>query len=410
MAYSELIKNFEKIRNYMREFHVYGFKHRENYDQKSARSYDDVHRRVESWLGDYMAFRQTPEGKNVFISVDTRTVPSNPLYNAWKAKSFTDNDITLHFYIMDLLTGGETMTVKEIVDGIAEYLNDFDTPLELDESTIRKKLKEYEELGLLVRGKNGREISYTLSRDGVNLASWADAVAFFSEEAPFGVIGSYLQDKAEESPDYYNFKHHFILHALDSQIMYDILCAMREKCCIDIVNFNSRKFKEHEHRVFPIKFYVSTQDGREYLLAYNYKLGKPMFFRLDSIRKVKKGPFEKQYARYEGYARKLDENLWGVSTGSDYSVDHVEMTIRIGENEKFILNRLEREKRHGTIEKVDDNTYKFFADVYDAGEMIPWVRTFTGRIVSFESSNKFAQGRFYSDLMQMKALYGGDET
>lgn len=39
MAYSELIKNFEKVRAYMREFYVYGFKSRSEYDAKSARSY-----------------------------------------------------------------------------------------------------------------------------------------------------------------------------------------------------------------------------------------------------------------------------------------------------------------------------------------------------------------------------------
>lgn len=72
MAYSELIKNFEKIRDYMREFYIYGFKSREDYTKKSARSYDDERRRIESWLGGYMAFRHTAEGKNVFISVDNR--------------------------------------------------------------------------------------------------------------------------------------------------------------------------------------------------------------------------------------------------------------------------------------------------------------------------------------------------
>ena len=41
MAYSELIKSFEKIRDYMRDFYVYGFKSREDYTKKSARSYDD---------------------------------------------------------------------------------------------------------------------------------------------------------------------------------------------------------------------------------------------------------------------------------------------------------------------------------------------------------------------------------
>ena len=31
MAYSELIKSFEKIRDYMRDFYVYGFKSREDF-------------------------------------------------------------------------------------------------------------------------------------------------------------------------------------------------------------------------------------------------------------------------------------------------------------------------------------------------------------------------------------------
>ena len=86
MAYSELIKSFEKIRGYMRDFYIYGFKSREEYTKKSARSYDDERRRIESWLGGYMAFRRSAEGKNVFISVDNRSVPFNPLHNAWKRR------------------------------------------------------------------------------------------------------------------------------------------------------------------------------------------------------------------------------------------------------------------------------------------------------------------------------------
>ena len=41
MAYNELIKNFNRIRDYMKEFYVYGFKSRGDFTQKSARSYDD---------------------------------------------------------------------------------------------------------------------------------------------------------------------------------------------------------------------------------------------------------------------------------------------------------------------------------------------------------------------------------
>ena len=107
MAYSELIKNFDRIRDYMRQFYIYGFKSRTEYDKKSARSYDNERRRIESWLGDFMRFRQTADGKNVFLSVDSRSIPGNPFYNAFKAKSFTTGDVTFHFYILDILQDGE---------------------------------------------------------------------------------------------------------------------------------------------------------------------------------------------------------------------------------------------------------------------------------------------------------------
>ena len=66
MAYTELVKNFNRIRDYMREFYIYGFKSRDEYTKKSARSYDDERRRLASWLGEYMQFRQTTEGKMYF--------------------------------------------------------------------------------------------------------------------------------------------------------------------------------------------------------------------------------------------------------------------------------------------------------------------------------------------------------
>lgn len=158
MACNELIKDFEKIRAYMREFYIYGFKSRGEYDAKSTRSYDNERRRIESWLGDYMGFRQDAAGKNVLLSVDSRSIPHNPLYQAFRAKSFTDKDITLHFYILDLFADGAELTSGEIVNLILErYLAQYEEPMSFDESTVRKKLKEYEELGLLTSRKRGRE-------------------------------------------------------------------------------------------------------------------------------------------------------------------------------------------------------------------------------------------------------------
>ena len=50
-GFSELIKNFERVRAYMRDFYVYGFKSREEFKEKSLRSYDDERRRIESYRG-----------------------------------------------------------------------------------------------------------------------------------------------------------------------------------------------------------------------------------------------------------------------------------------------------------------------------------------------------------------------
>ena len=88
-----------------------------------------------------MQFRQTPEGKNVFISIDSRWSNHNPLYKAWKTKSFTDGDITLHFILFDILFDPSIeMSFSEITDQIDERLSRFSELRMFAESTVRKRL------------------------------------------------------------------------------------------------------------------------------------------------------------------------------------------------------------------------------------------------------------------------------
>ena len=88
-----------------------------------------------------MQFRQTPEGKNVFISIDSRLSNHNPLYKAWKTKSFTDGDITLHFILFYILFDPSIeMSFSEITDQIDERLSRFSELRMFAESTVRKRL------------------------------------------------------------------------------------------------------------------------------------------------------------------------------------------------------------------------------------------------------------------------------
>ena len=403
MAYSELIKNFEKVRSYMRDFYVYGFKGREEFDAKSARMYDDEYRRVKGWLEGYIDSYYDESGKKVFISIDSRAIFHNPLYVAFKTKSFTDWDITLHFFLLDILSDGPA-TVKDCMARIAdEYLKDFSAQFP-DEGTVRNKLKEYEKAGILTSRKEGRNLLYALTDDFAEARSWRDAIHFYSETMPLGVIGSYFPQRGE-SP--FEFKHQYLLGALDSEILYDLSECMRENRGVELTIFSRRKKQELKHQIFPVRFYFSTQSGRQYVLGYHYRYNKPMFFRLDSIRRVKALEVEKDPEKYEGYWREFDKYLWGVSPG-EHSLDHLEMLIHAEPDEGFIVERLEREKRHGRVEQVDESTWKFTADVYDAAEMLPWIRTFTGRIDRLECSSEQVVNRFREDLAAMARMYGGD--
>lgn len=451
MAYSELIKNFDNIRGYMRDFFLYGFKTREEYDRKSARSYDNERRRIQSYLGHLISFRQTPSGKNAFISLEGRSVTHNPLYQAFKAKSFTNKDITLHFLLLDILSGN-SYSLKDILRIMdTEYLTAFQNPISFDESTLRKKLKEYEELGIVVSEKSGRTVTYWLSENEICLAEYKEAIRFFTEESPLGVIGSYLEDRMQADAEkayptgrndengkclpgrndengkclsgrndengkclsdkndcagkYLTFKNHYIMNAYDAEITELILQGIHEKRLLEITSFSRGDAGVKQQTVIPYKLYVSTQGGRNYLFCMDADNLRPYSLRVDYIQKGKAGEVCADYDRLLKVCERAGEHMWGVSCAKYRRYEHIEMDILVGTDEAFIVRRLEREKRCGTVSKVDEETYRFSADVLDAYEMMPWIRTFFGRIKAIRCDNEDVKNQLKIDMVKMLKQY-----
>ena len=413
MAYSELIKKFDKIRAYMRDFYVYGFKSRVEYDLRSARSYDDERRRIESWLGDYMRFTKTAEGKNVFLSVDSRINRRNPFYKAWKAKSFTDGDITLHFILFDILYDPMVkLTLSELMEAVDQTLNNAGSEMTFDESTVRKKLKEYAETGIIRMEKQGRTVLYSRS-DDVPWAQMADAVDFFSEVAPIGVVGSFLQDKLPEHESVFHFKHHYITQAMDSSILAQLFHAIREQRHITIENLSRHLGDVRTIQLVPIKIYISAQNGRQYLIALHEKTNRLNAYRIDYILSVQEGKVCEKYDRLMNTFRKIEPYAWGVNfRWATHRMEHVEFDVTVAADESYIIKRLEREKRCGKVEQVDENTWRYTSEVFDTKEMLPWIRTFISRITRMNFSNRTAENQFKNDLLEMYRMYsvdGGEE-
>lgn len=401
MAYSELIKSFGKIREYMRQFYVYGFKTREEFDRGSVRSYDNERRRVESWLGEYMAFRQDAGGRRVFLSVDSRQIAGNPLYEAFRAKSFTDVDITLHFALMDALADGGAHSTRELTDGVTAILT--------DESTVRRKLQEYERMGLVAGEKRGRERLYRLGDTPENLAAWTDALCLMSEAAPLGVVGAYLLRRLPGARSLFRFKHHFILQALESEMLCTLLEAMGQRRAVRIVSCSAGSTALRTRTAVPLRIRVSVQEGRLYAVIWHREEQVYRLTRLDRVESVTLLEEEPAYEALEAGAQAFLRGVWGASSRGRGESEHIEMTLRVEDGEYFIRQRLEREKRCGTVEEIDAHTLRFAADVRDAGEMLPWLRTFIGRIELLTCSNPEVVSRFYADIEAMTAMYAQQE-
>ena len=90
------------------------------------------------------------------------------------------------------------------------------------------------------------------------------------------------------------------------------------------------------------------------------------------------------------------------------------MTAALERGEKVQLSGFgtfevkEREKRIGRVERIDSNTCKYVVDTYDASELLPWIRSFIGRIEKLECSDESVATKFYENLEQLYLQYGGE--
>ena len=58
------------------------------------------------------------------------------------------------------------------------------------------------------------------------------------------------------------------------------------------------------------------------------------------------------------------------------------------------------------MEKLDENRYRYSADVIDTTEMLPWIRTFICRITKLSFSNRTVENGFKADIRKMYEMYG----
>ncbi len=405
--FQELIGSFPKTREYVRDFFVYGFKSRDEFKDKSPRTYDNERRRLECWLAPYVRKDYAANGSNISLAIDSNLLDVNPLFQVWKTKSFTDYDITLHFLILDLLQNGEALTADEIT---CRLLSAYDTLF--DTQTVRRKCNAYVKAGLLEKQKSGKAVGYFLDN---TLAHWLklhkdvyDALAFYQIAECFGIVGNVLTDQLDFCNGSFRVKHSFCVHTLEDEILLDLLEAMNRKSSVQLTIKGTRGGNTVTTACIPLQIFVSTRSGRRFLCGYMSGSRRFSCFRLDSIKTV---TLLEKSDRFDEYREQLDRNrshIWGVSfQGSEgQHLERLTMTVQVNEPyDHYIVERLMREGRGGIVTRIKPDVYQYETTVFDCNEMLPWVRTFIGRILSLECTAKSVERRFYQDLSIMYHMY-----
>lgn len=413
------------LRDFVREIYVESF-HSPNghisIHSPSGRSEGEAKSRLHAFFEENFITKNS-ENEDV-LKFDSRTVNKNPLFAIWKMCHFKPEYLTRDFALVDLLS------TKEYKEGLSDYdlksddsgknKLEFYTGKQISHKQLTPYIENLRTNGILDVKESFNEEGKLLKR----IYKLADtrkiqnlikekpeiiaAIQFASETFPCGVIGSYILDSvdsdSETFPPIFKFKHHFIYSTLDSEVMYTIFSAINEKRFVTI----KRKGDDIIYAP-PIQVRFSARDGRTYLVYYadDEKHKGFNIANFENIVSVKKSDncsyFDSLIEEYNS----IKSNLWGKSIKiNENKTEHVDFTVQYNSSEAYILKRLQREAFSGRIEgDSNDNKATFSFELFDSKELIPWIRSYFGRITQFNFENEELQQQLTDEIKKMYAMY-----
>ena len=155
---------------------------------------------------------------------------------------------------------------------------------------------------------------------------------------------------------------------------------------------------------------TSVQTGRRFMTAFIPAEKRFLSFRLDLMHLPRSGAV---FDGYDGLCQRYAEisaKSFGVSLREVPNAEPLEVVINADEiNERYVIDRLKREKRSGDLQKTDENEFTLTLDICDPTEAMKWVKTFIGRIKRINGGTENVRRQFKEDIDRMYEMYGGDD-
>jgi predicted DNA-binding transcriptional regulator YafY len=430
--FNEFIKNYNILRNILRECFLYGCYSREDLEKKmkiSSRKISYEIRRIQQFIGKkYIKIDKYGRYNLLNLTYDFLRHPDNFLINTYYSKSFTKNDLILYFSILMYLESCNkekdfnSIEMALIENGLISYEN-------LSRKTLERKINEMcNDLTQIEYKIYKRKKFYKIAKDifkSINndeLKNLFLAIKLFKNVMIPTTFGYFLEDTIIDyaklqrnfdirTIDCFNYSNLYYHPAIEEELLWTILKAIHNRKKIKI-NYKAKKSDKNSNNlesIVPYKIRFDVKYGRLYLVSIlqdEYDNLKCIIIRIDRIEEIKvlKSRFKRE--EYNKLYNKYFEHSWSNAImETDGDLEEVIFLIIINDdNDKEIIDKILLEVQNIECKKLEYGVYQFKLIVNDSLEILPWIRSYAGNIIVKE--NKKLKDKLYNDLEETLKSYG----
>jgi hypothetical protein len=409
-CFQTAIREYETIRPYLRFMYLYGCCTKKYMTDKglttSARKFEEDTRRTRAIIPNRIDEMLVSRRKSLRVNVSALDIDENYLAASYFIRAFTDYDFALHFAILFILAETPGIRLEALVkriDGMA--LHD----KTISKNTIKRFLSEMIMEGLVVKS-NG----YSLPPDPFaklsdeEILALITAVDFYRNVLMVSILGEYAysslihyasSSRRHKPPDVsiFMFRYRHLERIVDDDTLLPLIH------CIRTQKKTRYKYNEKKREGFPCQIRYDTFYGRQYVVIHDGKQ-----YNILPITNISEVTVLCDNARECPKPDTFLRHSWFVSQPQKNEKPAVKVRawFYIDKDIHYILERLQREKRHGSITNVSEGKYLFEIGLNDPHEILPWLRSFLGYVVIEKSDEHDLYERYSASVSRMREIYG----
>lgn len=274
---SLLIRDYENIRQILRDIYIFGCFSRDDFIEKkgiSGRKYDKEQQRISSYLPEgFIQKRRVDKKVQLYCSYNIMDGGSNHLAETYRNKSFTALDIMSFFFVQQLLNENEEMTAAEILDALPANNDSVEALFSIDEGEELLFTGTEGLIGPVMEGDFPVRSSILENQAAKSLVQSPYAGNFLRKDTMEKLKKATDMVPEDWNPDDITVKNVFDNGIRSSGRLFDqeisvIAKAIYEKCAIRYDNVRPGRVEKKGALAFPVRIEYSVVNDRFRINAY----------------------------------------------------------------------------------------------------------------------------------------------